>query len=74
MATIMERDVLIEAVAFTRGTLWRQTEKVRDTDEYRADDNLMSKLRDKYLYSEAKDLNWEEEVDLMKKIRAKYGE
>lgn len=74
MATIMERDVLIESAAFTQGVLWRQNKKRKATEDFKKDDELVDGLSIKYLYSKAEDLDWEKEVQLMKDIREKYGE
>ncbi|MFH4354469.1 MAG: hypothetical protein WDW21_02870 [Neisseriaceae bacterium] len=69
MATVMERDVLIEAAVYT-GEVIRSSEVNKELAEKLA--LQAGQLWQKYLYSEAKDLDFEKEVQILKSMRAPY--
>ena len=70
MATLMQKDVLIEMAATTRGIIFH-SEKF--TEQERDDDTqiVLSKLEKFYGTSENQ-LNYEEELAELKEIKAKY--
>ncbi|QRN41795.1 MAG: hypothetical protein GKC53_00005 [Neisseriaceae bacterium] len=67
MATIMERDVLIEAASYTAAVIARFPIQ---TDETKRLAKQGWKMRNDYLYSEAKEWDFYKEVEIPKEMRA----
>lgn len=69
MATLMEKDVLIEVVAYTQAIIIKRTEPNAPRNE---DQRFLSNLRD-YLYSTAPDkIDYQKTLDDVKNIKEKY--
>lgn len=69
MATIMEKDVLIEVVAYTQAIIIKRTAPDAPRNE---DQRFLSNLRD-YIYSTAPDkIDYQKTLDYVKNIRDKY--
>ena len=69
MATIMQKDVLIEVVAYTQAIIIKRTEPNAPRNE---DQRFLSNLRD-YLYSTAPDkIDYQKTLDDVKNIKEKY--
>ena len=69
MATIMQKDVLIEVVAYTQTIISKRTAPNAPRNE---DQRFLSNLRD-YLYSTAPDkIDYQKTLDDVKNIKEKY--
>ena len=69
MATLMEKDVLIEVVAYTQAIIIKRTEPNAPRNE---DQRFLSNLRD-YIYSTAPDkIDYQKTLDDVKNIKEKY--
>lgn len=69
MATIMQKDVLIEVVAYTQAIIIKRTAPDAPINE---DQRFLSNLRD-YLYSTAPDkIDYQKTLDDVKNIKDKY--
>ena len=69
MATIMQKDVLIEVVAYTQAIISKRTALNAPRNE---DQRFLSNLRD-YLYSTAPDkIDYQKTLDDVKNIKEKY--
>ena len=69
MATIMQKDVLIEVVAYTQAIISKRTAPNAPRNE---DQRFLSNLRD-YLYSTAPDkIDYQKTLDDVKNIKEKY--
>ena len=69
MATIMQKDVLIEVVAYTHAIISKRTAPNAPRNE---DQRFLSNLRD-YLYSTAPDkIDYQKTLDDVKNIKEKY--
>lgn len=69
MATIMQKDVLIEVVAYTQAIIIKRTAPDAPRNE---DQRFLSNLRD-YIYSTAPDkIDYQKTLDDVKNIRDKY--
>lgn len=69
MATIMQKDVLIEVVAYTQAIISKRTAPNAPRNE---DQRFLSNLRD-YLYSTAPDkIDYQKTLDDLKNIKEKY--
>lgn len=69
MATIMQKDVLIEVVAYTQAIISKRTAPNAPRNE---DQRFLSNLRD-YLYSTASDkIDYQKTLDDVKNIKEKY--
>lgn len=69
MATIMQKDVLIEVVAYTQAIISKRTAPNALRNE---DQRFLSNLRD-YLYSTAPDkIDYQKTLDDVKNIKEKY--
>lgn len=69
MATIMQKDVLIEVVAYTQAIISKRTAPNAPRNE---DQRFLSNLRD-YLYSTAPDkVDYQKTLDDVKNIKDKY--
>ena len=69
MATIMQKDVLIEVVAYTQAIIIKRTAHNAPRNE---DQRFLSNLRD-YLYSTAPDkIDYQKTLDDVKNIKDKY--
>ena len=69
MATIMQKDVLIEVVAYTQAIIIKRTAPNAPRNE---DQRFLSNLRD-YLYSTAPDkIDYQKTLDDVKNIKEKY--
>lgn len=69
MATIMQKDVLIEVVAYTQAIISKRTAPNAPRNE---EQRFLSNLRD-YLYSTAPDkIDYQKTLDDVKNIKEKY--
>ncbi|QRN41640.1 MAG: hypothetical protein GKC53_05920 [Neisseriaceae bacterium] len=69
MATIMERDVLIEAASYTAAVIRRFPIQ---TDETKRLAKEAGEMEYNYLYSKAEDLDFYKEVEILRKMRVPY--